>query len=351
MMDWTDRHCRNFHRLLSSRVRLYTEMITADAIIHGDRDRLLGFSDAEHPVAVQLGGSDPDKLAQAAQIAAGYGYDEINLNIGCPSDRVQAGTFGACLMRDPGTVGQLVAAMKNAVAIPVTVKCRLGVDDQDIEVALDALVDTVLDKGCDGIWVHARKAWLNGLSAKDNRNVPPLDYGRVERLKARLPDCFIGINGGIATVDEIRSRLAGTDGVMIGRIAYRRPEILLALDGLLAGNGNNSDSDPDNLSASADLENVVKSMADYADDHCRAGGHLSSVTRHMIGLFGGRPGARRWRQILTEQACRPGAGPDVIIRALAQVGPNRETPQGCRPEQGELAAPPALSDKTDSAQT
>ncbi len=221
MMDWTDRHCRMFHRQLTSRALLYTEMVTADAVIHGDRERLIGFSPAEHPVAVQLGGADPGKLAEAAAIAADFGYDEINLNVGCPSDRVQSGTFGACLMRAPELVGALVAAMKAAVTVPVTVKCRLGVDEQDPEAALDALADAVAAAGTDAIWVHARKAWLEGLSPRENRDVPPLDYDRVYRLKQRLPGMFVGINGGIATLDEAEGHLAHVDGVMLGRAAYR----------------------------------------------------------------------------------------------------------------------------------
>ncbi len=321
MMDWTDRHCRYFHRLLSRRVWLYSEMITADAIIHGNRDRLLAFDPAEHPVAVQLGGGDPARLAQAAGIAAEFGYDEINLNIGCPSDRVQAGTFGACLMRDPGQVGRLVGAMKDKVSIPVTVKCRLGVDDQDIEVALDALADAVIRSGCDGLWVHARKTWLNGLSAKDNRNVPPLDYGRVERLKARLPDTFVGINGGIATMPDTRRHLATVDGVMIGRAACQHPELLTEVDGVLAGDNSPEGAEiPHKHHTNTDWPAVIANMADHAERHCAAGGRISSVVRPMIGLFAGRPGARRGGRSLTEEAIRAGAGPEVIRRAYAALG-------------------------------
>ena len=327
MMDWTDRHCRFFHRLLSPRARLYTEMITADAILYGDRERLLAFDPAEHPVAVQLGGSDPERLARAAGIAEQFGYDEINLNIGCPSDRVQAGTFGACLMRDPDHVGRIVAAMKNAVSVPVTVKCRLGVDEQDPEPALDLLADAAVGAGCDGLWVHARKAWLKGLSAKENRNVPPLDYDRVERLKARLPHVFVGINGGIATVEAACHRLAATDGVMIGRAAYRYPEILPAMermmDGLEEGRAASLPSGP----VEPDWRRVVEAMMEYAGRHCAVGGRLGSVTRHMIGLFAGRPGARRWRRILTEGAQAPDAAPDILMHAYAAVVPAPVEPE------------------------
>ncbi|MBN9058036.1 MAG: tRNA dihydrouridine(20/20a) synthase DusA, partial [Rhizobiales bacterium] len=217
MLDWTDRHCRYFHRLLSKEALLYSEMVVAEAILHGDRQRLLEFDPAEQPVALQIGGSDPAKVAEAARIGAEYGYAEINLNVGCPSDRVQSGTFGACLMREPQRVADCVAAMKAAVSIPVTVKCRIGVDDQDPEIALDTLADLVVAAGVDALWVHARKAWLQGLSPKENRDIPPLDYDRVYRLKARLPDLFIGINGGIKTLDEAERHLVHVDGVMIGR--------------------------------------------------------------------------------------------------------------------------------------
>ena len=235
MMDWTDRHCRFFHRQLTRRALLYTEMVVADAVIHGVRERLLGFDPAEHPVALQLGGSDPAKLAEAARIGEAFGYDEINLNVGCPSDRVQSGTFGACLMRTPELVGECVAAMKAAVAIPVTVKCRIGVDEQDPEVALDALADAVFAAGADALWVHARKAWLEGLSPKENRDIPPLDYGRVYRLKAKHPDRFIGINGGIQSLDEARRHLAHVDGVMLGRAAYHTPGLLAEADAAIFG--------------------------------------------------------------------------------------------------------------------
>jgi tRNA-dihydrouridine synthase A len=309
MMDWTDRHCRFFHRQLTSRAVLYTEMVVADAVIHGDRERLLGFSGAEQPVALQLGGSDPAKLAEAARIGAESGYTEINLNVGCPSDRVQSGTFGACLMRTPELVGACVEAMKAAVPIPVTVKCRLGVDDQDPETALDELADAVLATGADGLWVHARKAWLEGLSPKENREIPPLDYGRVYRLKARYPDRFIGINGGIRTVAEAREHLAHTDGVMFGRAAYHEPGMLAGVDEILG----------ERPSEPVDLARVVETIADYAARHIEQGGRLAHVTRHMTGLFHGLPGARRYRQILSTDATRPGAGPEVLLAAFDAV--------------------------------
>jgi tRNA-dihydrouridine synthase A len=283
-------------------------MVTAEAVIRGDRARLLGFDPAEHPVALQLGGSEPERLAQAARIGVDFGYDEINLNVGCPSDRVQSGTFGACLMREPARVGACVAAMKAVIDIPVTVKCRLGVDDQDVEAALDDLADTVVAAGADAIWVHARKAWLSGLSSKENRDVPPLDYGRVHRLKARLPHVFVGINGGVRDLAAAEAQLAHVDGVMLGRAAYQSPDILAHVDRLLG-----DDAPP------ATPEAAAERIIPYAEAHCTAGGRLAAVTRHMIGLFHGRPGARHWRRILTEEGTRPGAGPEVIRRALAAV--------------------------------
>jgi tRNA-dihydrouridine synthase A len=315
MMDWTDRHCRYFHRLLTRRARLYTEMVVADAVIHGDRSRLLAYSPAEHPVAAQLGGSEPAKLAEAARIAAGFGYDEVNLNVGCPSDRVQSGTFGACLMREPATVAACVAAMKSAVGVPVTVKCRLGVDEQDPEVALDALADAVLDAGADALFVHARKAWLQGLSPKENREVPPLDYDRVYRLKARLPKAFIGINGGIATLDQAENHLRHVDGVMLGRAAYHTPDVLAAADRRIFGA----------TAADPDLRRVVEAMVPYVDSVVAHGGRVAHVTRHMLGLFHGRPGARQWRRILTVDAARPEAGAELLLRALAALDEAGET--------------------------
>jgi tRNA-dihydrouridine synthase A len=309
MMDWTDRHCRYFHRALSKRALLYTEMVVADAAIHGDRQRMLGFDASEHPVALQLGGSDPDKLALAARIGADFGYDEINLNVGCPSDRVQSGTFGACLMRTPDLVAACVAAMKAEVSIPVTVKCRIGVDDQDPEIALDELADKVIAAGADALWVHARKAWLQGLSPKENRDIPPLDYARVRRLKQRFANQFIGINGGVQTLDEVCDHLDHLDGVMLGRAAYQNPGVLADVDAKVFG-----------VEAPAvEWAQIVDQMADYCARHIAAGGRLSHVTRHMVGLFHGMPGARRWRQILSTEATRADAGPEVLARAFAEV--------------------------------
>ena len=310
MMDWTDRHCRFFHRQLTRRALLYTEMVVADAVIHGERERLLGFDGEEHPVALQLGGSDSVKLVEAARIGEAFGYDEINLNVGCPSDRVQSGTFGACLMKSPALVAGCVAAMKAAVQIPVTVKCRLGVDDQDTETALDDLASGVFAAGADALWVHARKAWLEGLSPKENRDIPPLDYERVYRLKQKHPDRFIGINGGIQTLDEAANHLGRVDGAMLGRAAYHTPGILAAADSVVFGA-------PE---VSFDAEVLIETMADYATRHIANGGRLGHVTRHMVGLFHGIPGARRYRQILSTDATRPGATADVLRKAFEAVG-------------------------------
>lgn len=309
MMDWTDRHCRAFHRVLSARALLYTEMVTANAVIFGDRDRLLGYSPQEHPIAVQLGGSDPEALAKAAAICADWGYDEINLNVGCPSDRVQGGNFGACLMRDPALVAACVAAMKAEVAIPVTVKCRLGVDDQDPEEALDALADTVLAAGADGLIVHARKAWLQGLSPKENRDIPPLDYDRVHRLKARLPGVPISLNGGLTTLETAQAQLAHVDGVMLGRAAYQQPELLLRVDSLFFGEADGH----------ADAFAAVEAFEPYIAAHLAAGGRLHDITRHMLGLFPGRPGARAYRRHLAIEGVKPEAGLDVLRTAVNEV--------------------------------
>ncbi|MCS0493946.1 tRNA dihydrouridine(20/20a) synthase DusA [Ancylobacter sp. MQZ15Z-1] len=309
MMDWSDRHCRAFHRLLSRRARLYTEMVTANAVIFGDRDRLIGFGEDEHPVAVQLGGSDPDALAQAAAICADRGYDEINLNVGCPSDRVQGGNFGACLMRDPELVAACVAAMKARVDIPVTVKCRIGVDDQDPEVALDRLADAVLAAGADALVVHARKAWLEGLSPKENRDIPPLDYDRVHRLKRRLPGVPVSINGGIGSLDEVEAQLRHVDGAMLGRAAYQQPELLLEVDARLFGEA------PPHADAFA----AVEAFEPYIGAHLAAGGRLHDVTRHMLGLFTGRPGARAYRRRLAMEGVRPEAGLAVLRAAVDEV--------------------------------
>jgi tRNA-dihydrouridine synthase A len=308
MMDWTDRFCRVFHRRLTRRALLYTEMVVADAIIHGDRDRLLAFSGDEHPVAIQLGGSEPAKLAEAARIAAGYGYDEINLNVGCPSDRVQSGTFGACLMRTPALVGACVAAMRAAVDIPVTVKCRIGVDDQDPESSLDALAESVIQAGAVAIWVHARKAWLEGLSPRENRDIPPLDYDRVYRLKEARPETFIGINGGIRNLSEAANHLAHVDGVMLGRAAYQTPALLVEADRLIYGER----GQPNPI-------DVVSEFMPQIEAWIAEGRRLGPLVRPMLGFFHGAPGARRWRQILTVEGSRPGAGVEVVERALTEV--------------------------------
>ena len=309
MMDWTDRHCRFFHRQLTGRALLYTEMVVAEAVIHGARERLLGFDATEHPVALQLGGSDPAKLTEAARVGEAFGYDEINLNVGCPSDRVQSGTFGACLMKSPALVAECVAAMKAAVKIPVTVKCRLGVDDQDTETALDALADGVFAAGANALWVHARKAWLAGLSPKENRDIPPLGYERVYRLKQKNPRRFIGINGGIQTLDETRQHLGHVDGAMLGRAAYHTPGVLAGVDEIIFAEAGR-EFDPAKL---------IETMANYATRHIQSGGRLGHVTRHMVGLFHGLPGARRYRQILSTEASRPGAGPEVLAHAFAAI--------------------------------
>ena len=309
MIDWTDRHCRVLHRQFTRRALLYTEMVVADAAIHGNREKILGFAEAEHPVALQLGGSDPIKLATAARIGEAMGYREINLNVGCPSDRVQSGAFGACLMQTPGIVADCVDAMKQAVAIPVTVKCRIGVDDQDTEAALDELAGGVFAVGADALWVHARKAWLNGLSPKENREIPPLDYDRVYRLKEKYPERFVGINGGIRTLGEAAQHLERVDGVMLGRAAYQDPLLLLDVDGRIYGD----------TVAPTGIEGIIDHMCDYADQHIARGGRLSHVTRHMVGMFHGAPGARRWRQILSSEANHSEADSRVIRRAFQSI--------------------------------
>ncbi|MDP2122405.1 MAG: tRNA dihydrouridine(20/20a) synthase DusA [Hoeflea sp.] len=309
MIDWTDRHCRFFHRQLSRQALLYTEMVVADGIIHGDTERLLGFDAAEHPVALQLGGSEPEKLAEAVRLAVPFFYDEINLNVGCPSDRVQSGAFGACLMREPGLVASCVAAMKAASYVPVTVKCRIGVDEQDPEVALRDLVRAVVEAGADAVWVHARKAWLEGLSPKENRDIPPLDYGLVYRLKQEYPNVFIGINGGIADLNQALEHLNHVDGVMLGRAAYHNASLLAEVDRTIYGMD----------VPETDWTLVRDTMMDYAARHLASGGRLGHVTRHMVGLFQGVRGARRFRQILSTDAARPGAGPEVIAAAFAEI--------------------------------
>ncbi len=309
MMDWTDRHCRVLHRTLSRRARLYTEMVTTGAIIFGPRDRLLGFSGVEHPVALQLGGSEPDAMARCAAIGADYGYDEINLNCGCPSDRVQNGAFGACLMREPQLVAEGVAAMKAAVKIPVTVKCRIGVDDQEPREALWNMAGAVLGAGADALIVHARKAWLQGLSPKENRDVPPLDYPLVHALKRDFPGAPISINGGIATLEAARAELEHVDGVMIGRAAYHDPGLLLRVDSELFGED----------APVADQFAAVELYQDYIAARLAEGVRLADMTRHMLGLFAGMPGARLWRRHLAMEAVKKGAGLEVVRDALAHV--------------------------------
>jgi tRNA-dihydrouridine synthase A len=310
MMDWTDRHCRVFHRLMTRRARLYTEMLTTGAIIHGDRGRLLGFDASEHPVALQLGGSNPHDLATAAKIGEDFGYDEINLNVGCPSDRVKDGRFGACLMAEPALVADCVEAMKRAVAVPVTVKCRIGIDDQDPEIALDALARGVIAAGADALIVHARKAWLDGLSPKQNRDIPPLDYDRVYRLKAALPDVPIIINGGIASLGEAKQHLGLVDGVMLGRAAYQEPWRLLAADPELFGEA----------APHAAMKDVFEAMIPYIDRQLAQGVRLHSITRHFVGAFHGVPGARAFRRHLAENGVKPEAGVSVLRDAIALVG-------------------------------
>jgi tRNA-dihydrouridine synthase A len=309
MMDGTDRHCRYFHRLLTRRARLYTEMIVADAIVKGDPARLLAFDPAEHPVALQIGGGAPQTLAEAARIGAEFGYDEINLNVGCPSDRVQSGAFGACLMREPPLVAECVAAMRARVSIPVTVKCRIGVDDQDPEEALFGFVDAVAAAGCEIFIVHARKAWLQGLSPKENREIPPLDYALVKRLKRERPRLTVIVNGGIASIDEALILLADFDGVMLGRAAYAEPHILADVDRLVFGEG----------SPSVAPEEAAAKMFPYIQRIAAEGASPHHATRHMLGLFHGRPGARQWRRILSEYGTS--ADSSALERALHAVSP------------------------------
>jgi len=310
MMDWTDRHCRSFHRVLTKRALLYTEMLTADAVIHGDRERLLGFDAAEHPVALQLGGSDPAKMAEAARIGAAFGYVEINLNIGCPSDRVQAGRFGACLMREPDLVASLWSAAQEAAPnVPVTIKSRIGVDEQEPRDALYALVDASARAGCRSFVVHARKAWLDGLSPKANRDIPPLDYELVRQLKRDRPDLEIILNGGLKDIDHALAEMDGLDGVMLGRAAYQTPALLLDVDPRLFGV-----APPTRTRVEA-----VEVFIPYIEMRLAEGVHLHAITRHMLGLFHARPGGRLWRRVLSERAVRPGAGVDVIRAALAEV--------------------------------
>jgi len=305
MMDWTDRHCRFFHRLLSPHALLYTEMVTAPAVLHGDRARLLGFDPAEHPVALQLGGSDPGELSAAARVGESQGYDEINLNVGCPSDRVQSGRFGACLMREPALVADCIAAMRAAVSIPVTVKCRLGVDQQDEYEDLERFVEIVRATGCNVFAVHARKAWLEGLSPKENREIPPLNYARVYRLKRDFPELTIIINGGIAGVADVHEHLLHVDGVMLGRTAYHEPYRLAEIEHEIFG------------TPLPDRDAVLAALKPYIDAHLARGDRLQHITRHILGLYQGLPGARAYRRVLSERAHHADAGYEVVQQAIA----------------------------------
>jgi tRNA-dihydrouridine synthase A len=309
MMEWTDRHCRFLHRQLTRHALLYTEMVTADAILRGHRERLLGFDRREDPVALQLGGSEPDKLAEAARIGAGFGYSEINLNVGCPSDRVQSGRFGACLMREPALVADCVGAMCAAVSIPITVKCRIGVDDQDPGVALRTMIAQCADAGIRTFIVHARKAWLDGLSPKENRDIPPLDYDLVYTIKRENPHLTIVINGGIASLDDVETHLRHVDGVMMGRAAYQSPAILADVDARFF------DSTPGDINA------AVEAYLDYIEGQLARGTPLNAMTKHMLGLFNGRPGARQFRRHLSEHATRPGANLKTLRDALSHMQP------------------------------
>ena len=310
MMDWTDRHCRSFHRELSACALLYSEMVTADAVIHGDRNRLIGYSDAEHPIGLQLGGNEPEKLAEAARIAEDFGYDEVNLNCGCPSDRVQSGAFGACLMRDPELVANCLSAMSDAVTIPVTVKHRIGVDDDDPRQRLFGFVETVRKNAPVTVFqVHARKAWLKGLSPKENRDIPPLDYALVHELKAEHPDLTIVLNGGLADLDMCAPHLENLDGVMLGRAAYHNPALLLDVDERLFGKPRRH----------VDLASALRAYRDYVVAELKAGTPLHAMTRHLLGAFAGEPGARHWRRHLSENAPRAQADITVFDDALNLV--------------------------------
>ncbi len=304
MMDWTDSPCRVLHRCLTKNALLYTEMVTADAVLHGDRARLLGFEAFEHPLALQLGGSDPAKLAQACVIAADFGYDEVNLNVGCPSDRVQSGRFGACLMREPALVADCAAAMRAAVNLPITVKCRIGVDDQDPEQALRALIDACAGAGVRVFAVHARKAWLEGLSPKENRDVPPLDYDLVYRVKRERPNLTILINGGIETLEQSEEHLRHVDGVMMGRAAYQNPILLTQVDARIFGG------------APIDLDAAIAIYCDHVERQLAQGARLHTLVKPMLGLYNGRPGARLFRRHLSENAPRHDAGIGVLRDAL-----------------------------------
>jgi tRNA-dihydrouridine synthase A len=309
MMDWTDRHYRFFMRQITRRTLLYTEMVTANAVLHGDRERLLRYSVAERPLVLQLGGDNPADLAECARIAQAWGYDEVNLNVGCPSDRVQSGNFGACLMARPELVAECVQAMRDAVNLPVTVKHRIGIDELDRFEDMVNFVRIVSEAGADRFTVHARKAWLQGLSPKENRTVPPLRYGDVHRLKREFPHLLIEINGGFTTLESIQTQLGKVDGVMVGRAAYENPYLFALADLVFFGDA----------SLPATRREVVLNMLPYVEAQLRAGQYLSRITRHMLGLFAGQPGARAWKRYLSENAHKPGSGPEVLLGALAGV--------------------------------
>ena len=313
MMDWTDRHCRWFHRRLTKNTLLYTEMVVADAVIHGPRERLLGFDDIEHPVALQIGGSDPQKLAEASRIGEGFGYDEININIGCPSDRVQSGRFGACLMREPDLVAACYTAMQAAVKLPVTVKCRLGVDDQALETSLPEFIEKVSQAGCTHFIIHARKAWLKGLSPKENRDVPPLDYDLVRQMKQAYPNLEIILNGGLTSLQQGAKEAASLDGVMYGRAAYQDPWILTAVDELFY------DAATQSLSRLEVAEDLIK----YLRDREEKNPYVKALCRHIMGLFAGQRGARIWRRTISEQLAagdRPSMAVQTGLDAMRNIG-------------------------------
>lgn len=305
MMDWTDRHCRAFHRVLAPNALLYTEMVHANAVLQGDRERLLGFDAVEHPVALQLGGSEPERLAAATRVGEEFGYDEVNLNVGCPSDRVQAGRFGACLMKEPSLVAECIAAMRGAVKIPVTVKCRLGVDELEDYDHFAGFIDTIAATGCDTFVVHARKAWLDGLSPKENREIPPLRYAWAYQLKRERPQLNVSLNGGITTLEAVDEHLRHVDAVMLGRSAYHDPYFLHCADAHLAG------------TAVRSREELLRALQPYVEAALTRGVALKHITRHVLGLFAGQPGGRQFRQILSEGAHRPGADWSLVERALA----------------------------------
>ena len=329
MMDWTDRHCRVFHRMMSHHALLYTEMVTAQAVLHGPRDRLLGFDAREHPVALQLGGSDPRDLAAAAAIGADYGYDEINLNCGCPSDRVQSGAFGAVLMKSPALVADCVAAMQATSHVEVTVKCRIGVDDQEPAEGLPAFLETLQAAGVRRVQIHARKAWLKGLSPHENRTIPPLDHDLVVAMKQAFPDLHVSINGGITTLADVTALLArGLDGVMIGRAAYHAPNtVLIGADAAIFG-----------AAPGRDAFDTLAAMRPYIADHLAQGGRLHTITRHMLGLFTGQPGARAWRRVLSTEAGGQSAGLEVLDRAEERVRAALDIAQQPEPWPTERAA-------------